>query len=140
MLQGRLVVTGHTYPLIHIHKTPHVLRICSHLWIEPPPSYFVATPMDRRILPAAPGAMQGNVGGPPSHPGQAFIGGHPSNDDDGTKNSGRSGTGTKRRTKKDGEVEGGEDDDGVKKKKSKRRKVDHACVYCRSVMSSFSPA
>jgi transcription activator of gluconeogenesis len=95
--------------------------------------------MDRRILPAAPAAIPGNANGSPSHPGQPYLGGHLSNEDDahGVKNSGRSGAGTKRRTKKDGEVDGGDDDDGAKKKKSKRRKVDHACVYCRSV-SCFS--
>ena len=93
--------------------------------------------MDRRILPAAPGAMPGNASSP-SHSGQPYSG-HPSNEDDaqGTKSSGRSGTGSKRRTKKDGEPDAGEDEEGAKKKKSKRRKVDHACVYCRSVGSSF---
>lgn len=87
--------------------------------------------MDRRILPAAPGGMPVNVSSP-SHSAQQYSG-NPSNEDadDGAKGSGRSGTGIKRRTKKDGDAEAGDDEEGPKKKKSKRRKVDHACVYCR---------
>ena len=96
--------------------------------------------MDRRILPAAPGAIQRNANNSPSHSGQSYMGGQPSNEDDvnhASKSSARSGTGTKRRSKKEGDAEGGDEEEGAKKKKVKRRKVDHACVYCRSVLSGF---
>jgi hypothetical protein len=89
--------------------------------------------MDRRILPAAPPGIS-NV--PQSQSGHPYLSSQPFNEDEaqGSKGSGRSGGGTKRRTKKDGDVEAGDDEEGGKKKKSKRRKVDHACVYCRSVV------
>ncbi|KAF8581200.1 hypothetical protein K439DRAFT_1516623 [Ramaria rubella] len=92
--------------------------------------------MDRRILPAAPGGItDGGASASPTQSGQGYLVGQPSNEDvslQGTKGPGRSGgTAAKRRTKKDGEGDVVDVEEGTKKKKSKRRKVDHACVYCR---------
>ena len=83
--------------------------------------------MDRRILPAVPPSTSNAS---QSQPGHVYLAGQPSTEEDGR--AGRP-SGGKRRTKKDGDVEAVDDEDGGKKKKLKRRKVDHACVYCRSV-------
>ena len=85
--------------------------------------------MDRRILPAAGAAYGMNSANSPTN-------GDQTPNETGENDAGGVGNG-KRRGKKDAEDGGDGDEDGAKKKKAKRRKVDHACVYCRWVVCAF---